>query len=75
MANHRCNGPGGPGIPADERERVFEPFHTARRGGTGLGLTIAKEAVERMDGTIELGTSPAGGAQFTIRLKKAGDDA
>jgi len=66
---------GGPGIPADERERVFEPFHTARRGGTGLGLTIAKEAVERMDGTIELGTSPAGGAQFTIRLKKAGDDA
>jgi len=65
---------GGPGIPAHERERVFEPFHTARRGGTGLGLTIAREALERMDGTVDLGESPAGGARFTIRLNKAGGD-
>jgi signal transduction histidine kinase len=64
---------GGPGIPEAERERVFEPFHTARRGGTGLGLTIAREAVERMNGSIELGTSERGGARFTLRLTKAGD--
>jgi signal transduction histidine kinase len=64
---------GGPGIPAGERERVFEPFHTARRGGTGLGLTIAKESVERMGGRIELAEAPGGGARFTVHLTKAGE--
>jgi len=64
---------GGPGIPVGERERVFEPFHTARRGGTGLGLTIAKESVERMGGRIELAAAPGGGARFTLHLMKAGE--
>ncbi len=64
---------GGPGIPPEERERVFEPFHTARRGGTGLGLTIAKEALERMGGSIRIGDAPDGGARFTLRLNAGGE--
>jgi two-component system sensor histidine kinase HydH len=63
---------GGPGIPAAERARIFEPFHTTRRDGTGLGLTIAKEAVERHGGTIAVDEAPGGGARFRIRLPAAG---
>lgn len=64
----------GPGIPADQRQRVFERFRqgegdaTRRFGGTGLGLAIAKEFVELQGGSIDLGEAAEGGAQFTIEL-------
>lgn len=64
----------GPGVPPDERERVFARFargagEAARRaGGTGLGLAIVKDFVELHGGRVELGTAPEGGALFAIRV-------
>ncbi len=64
----------GPGIPPDEWEWVFESFHHRARGddphsaGSGLGLTITKALAEYHEGSITVGTSPAGGGQFTLTL-------
>ncbi|MET8577754.1 HAMP domain-containing sensor histidine kinase [Streptomyces sp. NPDC005012] len=67
----------GPGVPEDERERVFERFvrlDDARArddGGAGLGLAIVREIVTLHGGTISLGQAPGGGALFTVRLPLA----
>jgi two-component system sensor histidine kinase KdpD len=62
----------GPGIPVQEREKVFEMFHTSSdRGGhgTGLGLAICRGMVAAHAGTVEAGAGPGGrGARMTIRL-------
>ncbi len=63
----------GPGIPQAERNRVFERFvrlddaRTAERG-TGLGLAIVKEIVTAHAGSVQIDTSPSGGARVEIRL-------
>jgi signal transduction histidine kinase len=64
----------GPGIPAAERERVFERFHRVgaardrRLGGSGLGLAIARAEVELHGGTIRAAESPLGGARIEFEL-------
>jgi signal transduction histidine kinase len=61
----------GPGIPADQCERIFEPFvrlTESPRGGTGLGLTIVRRTIESHGGTITCEPSRTGGARFTLRL-------
>jgi two-component system OmpR family sensor kinase len=64
----------GPGVPPEERARVFEPFYRLDRsrdrstGGFGLGLSIAAKAVGLHGGTLALDASPLGGARFTITL-------
>jgi signal transduction histidine kinase len=61
----------GPGIPPDQRERIFEPFVRLRgnsRGGTGLGLAIVRRTIEAHGGTITCEPSPTGGARFALRL-------
>ncbi|AHG89124.1 ATP-binding region ATPase domain protein [Gemmatirosa kalamazoonensis] len=68
----------GPGIPAEERERVFVPFHRAPGaapdvGGTGLGLAVARALAEAQRGTVTY-TPAEGGSVFTLRLP-ASDDA
>jgi signal transduction histidine kinase len=72
-----ANGPtmsvtdNGPGVPADQRERIFEPFvrlPRSPRGGTGLGLAIVRRMMEAHGGTVTCDPSPAGGARFTLRL-------
>jgi signal transduction histidine kinase len=60
----------GPGIPEDERERIFRPFHTSKDSGTGLGLAITKKVVEAHEGTIEVNEAPGGGAEFLVTLPK-----
>jgi two-component system osmolarity sensor histidine kinase EnvZ len=64
----------GPGIPADQRDEVFKPFYrldSARSpdtGGTGLGLTIARDVIRGHGGNLVLEESPAGGARARMRL-------
>lgn len=64
----------GPGVPAAEREAIFEPFSSGsagrrrRRGGTGLGLAIARRIVVAHGGTIGVGAASQGGARFTVSL-------
>jgi two-component system osmolarity sensor histidine kinase EnvZ len=58
----------GPGIPPDRRESVFRPFESDAAGGTGLGLTIARDIVRAHGGDILLEDSPMGGLRARIRL-------
>ncbi|MFC3107574.1 ATP-binding protein [Undibacterium arcticum] len=65
---------GGPGIAADQLAKVFEPFYrieTSRSrdtGGTGLGLTIARNIVEQHGGSLTLANHPDGGLEVTLTL-------
>ncbi|MFJ3143076.1 ATP-binding protein [Streptomyces halstedii] len=64
----------GTGVPPPERERIFERFvrlddaRTRDDGGAGLGLALARDIASRHGGTLTVGTSPRGGAAFTLRL-------
>jgi two-component system, OmpR family, osmolarity sensor histidine kinase EnvZ len=58
----------GPGIPPGRRESVFRPFESDAAGGTGLGLTIARDIVRAHGGDIVLEDSPLGGLRARIRL-------
>jgi signal transduction histidine kinase len=60
----------GPGVPAERRNRIFEPYVTDKIEGTGLGLAIVKQAVDFHHGTIEVTETPNGGATFTVRLPR-----
>ncbi len=58
----------GPGIAADRRESVFRPFESGSGGGTGLGLTIARDIARAHGGDIVLEDSPLGGLRARMRL-------
>jgi two-component system OmpR family sensor kinase/two-component system sensor histidine kinase QseC len=62
----------GPGIPMQDRQRVFERFvrgDTAGQKGSGLGLSIVKNIVEQHQANITLGDSPLGGLRVTVAFK------
>jgi two-component system sensor histidine kinase PilS (NtrC family) len=61
----------GPGIPAELKERLFEPFATGRVGGTGLGLAIVQRAVEAHRGLVLVDTQAGGGTTFTVYFPAA----
>src|SRR5581483_5784495 len=58
----------GGGITPEERERIFRPFWSRDGGGTGLGLTIARELALALGGRIELESSPGRGSRFELTL-------
>jgi two-component system, NtrC family, nitrogen regulation sensor histidine kinase NtrY len=62
----------GPGVPPELAGRLFEPYVTAKSGGTGLGLALAKQAVEMHEGAIAVEETPGGGATFVVRLRGRG---
>jgi signal transduction histidine kinase len=67
----------GPGIPEDDKERVFERFtqidqsDTRSKGGTGLGLSIVKSLTEVMHGAVRVEATEGGGATFVVELPLA----
>lgn len=70
----------GVGIPADQLERIFEPFHqvgdpshAAREGGTGLGLSIVKALVDRNQGSVSVESVVGEGTTIAVRLPVLGD--
>ena len=58
----------GPGIPADVRLRIFEPYFSTRKSGTGLGLAIAHTIVSEHGGTIRCRDNQPTGTVFTVEL-------
>lgn len=58
----------GPGIPVEERERVFDPFYTTKPNGQGLGLLSVKAAAQMHRGRVVAVESPLGGACFRLSL-------
>jgi signal transduction histidine kinase len=59
---------GGPGIPADQREAVFDRGHRGERGGTGLGLYVARQLAREQGGDLVVTDGPGSGARFELRL-------
>ncbi|EDL58013.1 two-component system sensor histidine kinase NtrB [Gimesia maris] len=57
----------GKGIPAEYRDRIFDPYFTTRNDGTGMGLALCEKIVRQHDGTIDLKTG-AGGTAFSVLL-------
>jgi signal transduction histidine kinase len=58
----------GGGIAVEEHRRVFEPFYSRKRSGTGLGLTIARRIVATHGGRIDVESTPGQGSRFTVVL-------
>jgi PAS domain S-box-containing protein len=63
----------GPGLPPLGEGRLFEPFFSTKtsQGGTGLGLTIARDIIRAHGGSLEVAARPEGGARFTVALPSA----
>jgi signal transduction histidine kinase len=56
----------GPGIPAERREDVFLPFYTTHKGGSGVGLSFARQVALAHGGSISAGDAPEGGASIRM---------
>ena len=61
-------GDSGPGIPPEHREKIFDPFYTTKKDGSGIGLSIVRRIVADHRGTITVGKSRWEGAEFIIRI-------
>ncbi|UCE86237.1 MAG: HAMP domain-containing histidine kinase [Deltaproteobacteria bacterium] len=60
----------GPGIDPDALHKIFSPFYTSKETGTGLGLALSKKVVDAHGGTIEVDSTPGGGAAFVLTFPK-----
>jgi nitrogen fixation/metabolism regulation signal transduction histidine kinase len=58
----------GPGIAPDQREKVFVPFYTTKRQGSGVGLSLVRQIVAVHNGSVVIGDARGGGAMITLRL-------
>jgi two-component system sensor histidine kinase PilS (NtrC family) len=64
----------GPGIEADRLPKVFEPFHTSKPGGTGIGLAITRKLVEAHGGSIELESTLGAGTELVLTFPRHGPE-
>jgi signal transduction histidine kinase len=64
----------GPGIPTDVRPRIFEPYFSRKRGGTGLGLPTTKRIVEEHGGSLAVHSEAGRGTRFTLSLPMSGSE-
>lgn len=60
----------GPGIPEDQRERVFHAYYSTKKGGSGLGLATTRQIVQAHEGQIHLYSDPPNGTCFSILLPR-----
>jgi signal transduction histidine kinase len=58
----------GPGLSSDQLRRIFEPFYTTKASGTGLGLYVVKQLVEKNGGRVQAHSEPGSGTSFFISL-------
>ena len=61
----------GPGIPDEDRERIFDPFYSTKERGTGLGLALTQQIVAEHQGTIRCESELGAGTRFRIELPRA----
>lgn len=64
----------GPGIPSERLEEIFEPFHTSKDDGTGLGLQICRSVVRDHGGEMWVESEEGEGAAFWVRLRRASEN-
>jgi len=60
----------GPGMDADTLGRIWSPFYTSKRTGTGLGLALSKKVIEAHGGSIEASSTPGAGSEFIVTLPR-----
>jgi signal transduction histidine kinase len=56
----------GPGIPLEEQERIFIPFFTTKKQGSGIGLSLSRQIMRMHGGSITLTSQPGKGTIFTL---------
>ena len=61
-------GDNGPGIPSDHREKVFVPFFTTKRMGSGVGLTLVRQIASVHGGMIAISEAEGGGAVVSMKF-------
>jgi PAS domain S-box-containing protein len=61
----------GPGIPAEEISKIFDPFYTTKRTGTGLGLSVTYGIIQEHGGTVDVRSQPGRGTTFTLDFPAA----
>ena len=64
----------GPGIAPDRRHKIFDPFYSTKTGSTGIGLSLSHRIITDHGGSLDVGASPLGGAEFNICLPSATGD-
>ncbi|HEX2973174.1 MAG TPA: HAMP domain-containing sensor histidine kinase [Tepidisphaeraceae bacterium] len=62
----------GPGIPEEMRDRLFKPFSTSKKGGSGIGLALVKRFADNYGGTVSVESQAGVGATFHLRLPAVG---
>jgi signal transduction histidine kinase len=63
----------GCGMTPDVLANLFQPFHTTKKTGTGLGLPTARKVVVAHGGSLDVQSEPGRGTKFTVRLPAASD--
>ncbi len=59
----------GPGVPEEQRRKIFDLYYTTRASGTGLGLPLVQRCATQHDGHVDVADTPGGGATFTFFLE------